>query len=92
MCPFSQSLLLFSKIKPGWEYCALDANGLSGGLLTGWNPLLVWVKAFSSLVGIILRVTVKGIEETLSVINCYSPYTQRMDFWDNIVADGLLSL
>ena len=61
MCPFSQSLILFSKIKPRWEYCALDVDGLSGGLLAGWNPLLVWVKAFSSLAGIILRVNVKRI-------------------------------
>ena len=92
MCPFSQSLILFSKIKHGWEYCALDADGLSGGLLAGWNPLLVQVKDFSSLAGIIVRVTIKGIEDTLSVINYYDPYTQRIDFWDNIVADGLLSL
>ena len=60
MCIFSQSLILFSKFKPGREYCALDVVGLSGGLLAGWNPLLVCVKAFSSLVGIILRANIKG--------------------------------
>ena len=41
MCCYSQSLLLFSKLKPGWEFCAFDALGLSGGLLAGRNPFLV---------------------------------------------------
>ena len=41
MCNYSQSLLLFSKLKLGWEFFALDVAGLSGGLLAGWNPLLV---------------------------------------------------
>ena len=41
MCNFTQSLLLFSKFYPGWEFYALDASGVSSGLLDGWNPLLV---------------------------------------------------
>ena len=35
MCSYSQSLLLYSKLKPGWELCASDASSLSRGLLAG---------------------------------------------------------
>ena len=40
MCCHAQALYLFSKLKPGWEFCAFDASGLSGGLLAGWDPHL----------------------------------------------------
>ena len=33
MCNFSQALFLFSKIKPGLEYCSLDSASHSVGLL-----------------------------------------------------------
>ena len=92
MCNFTQALLLFSKLKPGWEFCALDAAGLSGGLLAGWNPRLVHCKAFSSIVGIVLRDSIRGITKIFTIINCYGPYAQRIVFWDNILAGGLLSL
>ena len=35
MCSFSQALTLFSKLKPSLEFCAINATGLSGGLLSG---------------------------------------------------------
>ena len=92
MCCYSQSLLPFSKLKPGWEFCAFDASGLSGGLLAGWNPLSVHCKAFTSLTGIILKATFKGLSETFTVINCYGPYTQRTVYWNNLVASGILRL
>ena len=92
MCYYSQSLLLFSKLKPGWEFCASDASGLFGGLLVGWNPLMVRCKAFTSLAGIILKATFKGLSETFIVINFYGPYTQITVYWNNLVAGGLLRL
>ena len=92
MCCYSQVLYLFSKLKPGWEFCASDATGLSGGLLAGWDPHLVRCKVFSSLAGIILKANFKGLAETFTVINCYGPYTQRAIYWNNLVAGGLLGL
>ena len=75
MCCYSQALYLFSKLKPGWEFCASDAMGISDGLLAGWDPHLVWCKAFSSLAGIMMKSSFKGLDETFTVINCYGPYT-----------------
>ena len=73
MCCYSQSLYLFSILKHGWEFCASNASSLFGGLLTGWDPHLVHCKAFSSMVGIILKANFKGLAETLTIINCYGP-------------------
>ena len=92
MCCYSQSLLMFSKLKHGWEFCAIDASGLSRGLLAGWNPLLVHCKDFTSLAVIILKATFKVLSDTFTVINCYGPYTQRTVYWNNLVVGGLLRL
>ena len=32
------ALFAFSKLCPGWEFYALDSSGISGGILSGWNP------------------------------------------------------
>ena len=61
MCSHAHALYWFSKLKPGWEFCASDACGLSGGLLAGWDPHLVRCKAFSSLAGIVLKASFKGM-------------------------------
>ena len=74
MCNYYQSLLMSSRFKLGWELCDVDASGLSGGLLVGWNPLLVCCKAFSSFGGIFLKASIKGLSEILTIFNCYGPY------------------
>ena len=70
----------------------MDAIGLSSGLLAGWNPSLVRCKAFSSITGIVLRASIRGIIKVFTIINCYGPYAHRSVFWDNIQAGALLSL
>ena len=35
MCDYVTVLSLFTKIKPGWEFCALDFHGLSWSFLDG---------------------------------------------------------
>ena len=92
MCCHAQALYLFSKLKPGWEFCASDASGLSGGLLAGWDPHLVRCKAFTSLDGIVLKAIFKGLADTFTIINWYGPYVQRTTYWNNLVSGGLLGL
>ena len=92
MCSHAHALYLFSTLKPGWEFCASDACGLSGGLLAGWDPHLVRCKDFSSLAGIVLKATFKGMAETFTVINCYGPYIHRTSYWNSLVSGGILGL
>ena len=55
MCNKYQALLTFFKLLSGWDFCALDASGLSRGLLTGWNPHSVCCKAFETVAGILVK-------------------------------------
>ena len=92
MCCHAHALYLFSKLKPGWEFYASDASGLSCGILASWDPHLVRCKDFTSLVGIVLKAIFKGLPETFTVINCYGPYVQRTTYWNNLVSGGLLGM
>jgi hypothetical protein len=29
---------LFAKLLPHWYFCGVDSTGLSGGMLSAWNP------------------------------------------------------
>ena len=80
MCDHFSALHLFSKLKSGWEFCALESHGLSGGLLTGWNPHLTRCKAFQSFAVILVKAIFKGHDSVFSILNCYGPYSNK-DFF-----------
>ena len=86
------ALLAFSKLGPGWEFCAISSKGLSGGLLLGWNPLKVICKAFQILACILLEASIRGSHLPLSILNCYGPHLHHDIFWNEAVRGGLLSL
>ena len=76
----SQALLSFSKVKPGWEFCARDSHGLCGGILTGWDPSMVHCKFFVSLFGILVKVLLRNQSLDLTCLNFYGPYHNRAVF------------
>ena len=86
------ALFSFSKLCPGWEFCALNSNGLSGGILSGWNPKLLKCKAFHTVAGILLKSSLHGSSLELSILNCYGPYLNRDIFSNAVASGGLLSL
>ena len=55
------ALYAFYKLCTGWEFCALSSNGLSGGILSGWNPKIIKCKSFHTVSGILLKASVMGI-------------------------------
>ena len=69
MCSPYPSLLAFSKLRPSWEFCATSAKGLSGGLLSGWDPLRVRCRAYETSVGILVKARIRGTLSTLSIMN-----------------------
>ena len=85
------SILSFSKLRPGWEYCAVSSTGLSGGLLAAWNPSCFRVKAFKTTAGILLKAQVRGSPQVFTLLNCYGPYTNREQFWNLVDRGGLLN-
>jgi exonuclease III len=48
---------VFNKILPKWHLCGVDSNGLSGGLLTAWNPRKADFVAYLTPAGICWKVS-----------------------------------
>ena len=90
MCSSYPAMHAFSKLLPNWEFCATSASGLSGGLLTAWNPRMVRCRAFETPAGILVKAKFRGMAVILDIINCYGPYKDREIFWDRLRQDGLL--
>ena len=86
------TLFSFSKLCSGWEFCALSSNGLSGGILSGWNPKIIKCKAFHTAAGILLKASIWGSSLNISILNCYGPYLNQNSFWNVVALGGLLSL
>ena len=77
---------------PGWCFLTLDANGRSGGLAVGWRKCsvkLVNAWGMESVLGADLHCEELGF--TLSVINVYGPYLNRVPFWDALLQNPLVS-
>ena len=54
MCCESHEVEVFSRILSGWNYCALDSNGLSGGIISCWNPQVSYFKPYKTYGSILL--------------------------------------
>jgi hypothetical protein len=78
------------KILPNWYSCGVNSNGLSGGLLSVWNPKKVDFNAYLTFARIMLEGIIKGLDKKLKLINCYGLYLDREVFWENIKREGLL--
>ena len=73
MCSALPALFAFSKILPSWEFCATNAHGLSGGLLSAWNPKKVNCRAFQTCAGLLLEASIRGTNLPLHILNVYGP-------------------
>ena len=69
-------------------YCA---TGLSGGLLSAWNPHKVRCRAFHNCARILLQASFRGLTYPLTILNIYGPYKNREPFWENALTSGFLS-
>ena len=69
----------------------MSASGLSGGLLTAWNPLSVRCHSFETVVGILVKASFRGLSTPLAILNCYGPYKNMELFWEKALLGGLLN-
>jgi hypothetical protein len=81
---------LFAKLLPNWFFCGTDSVGLSGGLLSSWNPRKANLNAFLTSAGILLEGYVKDLDRCMKLINCYGSYSDREAFWEAIKDEGIL--
>ena len=70
--------------------CSLDSKSLSGGLCSTWNPIKGLFNAYHSPAIILLEGRFQGWNQVVKVVNCYGPYSNRKDFWNQRREDGLL--
>lgn len=81
----------FSFMLSGWSFYAVDAVGLSRGLLLALNEYFVIYNSFCSMSSIILEGNFHGIGSPLKIVNCYGPYSNRKYFWEEMDLEGILS-
>ena len=72
------------------EASAIDGDGLSGGLLAIWNPIMDDWKSFHTCVGLLKEGRIKGFEQIVRILNRCGPYKIRQEFSDAINAYGIL--
>jgi len=74
----------------GWSFVTLDVRGRSGGLAVGWKlnvAKLITSWGMNSVLGVELLSSDLG--SSITVINIYGPYVNRIPFWDSILQDPL---
>ena len=91
MCSSYLALLALSKLLANWEFCAISASGLSGGLLSTWNSHQVRCRAYETIAGILVKETFRGMHVPLEILSCYGPYRPRDIFWEHVRRGGLLN-
>ena len=90
MCSASPALFAFSKILPSWEFYAISASGLSGGLLSAWNPLKANYRAYQTCAGLLVQASIRGNPSPISILNVYGPYRDHELFWEKALRGGIL--
>ena len=48
MCSTSIAIEIIANLLPSWEILVVSASGLSGGLLSCWNPRVAQLKSFKT--------------------------------------------
>ena len=91
MCSSFPALLAFSKLLSSWEFCAISATGLSGGLLSTWNPHKVRCQAYQTCADLLIQASFWGLSFPITVLNIYGPYKDHETFWEKAHRSGLLS-
>ena len=63
--------------KPSGKCCALDALGMSLGILLAWDPVLSYFKSFSTVVGHVVEGKFLGFDTSIRILNVYEPYNKK---------------
>lgn len=77
MCLGSKSIDILSTLLKTWNLCSIDIEGLSRGLVTGWNSNVTAISTHFIPVGIILEGEAKDWGKIFNIVNLYAPYGDR---------------
>jgi len=80
MCKGEVAIKVISPWLKDWAFSAVDTDGHSGGLFTGWSPTFKALSSSSSISSISLNLKHKDVDYTFFVINIYGPYIDSIPF------------
>jgi len=76
---------------PGWKFVAIDVNGRSGGLASGWRLSVCRCDNFWSIrSGLGLQLFSTDLGMVVIVLNIYGPYINRVPFWDSLLSNDFV--
>jgi len=80
MCVGSKAVEILSSFWKDWDFCSVDSEGLSEGLVTAWNKKfdIISTEVISS--GIVIDVISKELGRIYNLINLYGSYGERKSF------------
>jgi exonuclease III len=91
MCSGEDAIKIVSQWLKNWSFSAVDAEGLSGGLLSGWSSDFKALSSSSALSSISVKLKHKDYDFSFTAINIYGPYSDRVQFWENLKSAGVFS-
>lgn len=80
MCSGEDAINTVSQWLKNWSFSAVDAEGLSGGLLSGWSFDFKAITSSSALSSISVKLKHKDYDFAFTAINIYVPYLTRYSF------------
>lgn len=76
---------------PGWDFVVLDAQGRSGGVVTGWRLASCrLLNSWGSELCIGTDVYFHELSAEFRLFNVYGPYLNREVFWDKFFSSSLI--
>jgi hypothetical protein len=91
MCKGEEAIKNVSPWLKNWAFSAVDAKGMSGGLLTGWSLTFKALSSSSTHSTISVNLKHKYVDFAFSVINIYGPYSERIPFWEDLKNEGIFN-
>jgi hypothetical protein len=65
---------ILKKLFVNWDFVSFDANGFSGGLVTGWSSTISLTNSFFVFSGLCMMVYNHDLRRSLQAVNIYGPY------------------
>jgi hypothetical protein len=91
MCAGPKVVDFLSYFLKEWSFGSLDADGLSGGLFSGWNPIFVAISSSVLNAGIEIEIRSKELGKVYIIINLYGPYGDKKPFWEGLGDSGIFT-
>jgi hypothetical protein len=91
MCSGLRAEDIFNPWVKGWHFFSSDVDGLSGGLLTTFNPKIKVLKSDFLPSCIVVQVLESWLNSTFKICNVYGPYVNKHPFWEHLSTSNILN-